>query len=436
MKLECSKKSLLNAINIVSKAVSTRSTLPILNCILLTGDREGFRLLASDRELSIETDNIESDLYEKGSVAIDAKMFADIIKALPTEMVTLTVDEKNVCHIKSGKSEFTINGQPAEQFPEVPVVNKRENIVLKSADIKNMIKQTIFSVATDESKPILTGELFKFDENCFNAVAIDGFRVSWRKTVCEYDGYTEMVVPSKTLNELARLLSDDENEKATIYYSSSYILFEIKGCTIVSRLLDGEFLNYENLFVENSPVKLTANTHELLSAFERATIVSEDNKKTPVILTIKENNLNIRTTTDRGLVNEDVPITLDGEELVIHVQVLVHRFHHPLGVVGVVDGKAAGVADLLRPAAQDAHTGRVEGGGKHLVALFPAQHPAQALLHLPGRLVGEGDGHHVPAAHGVLPQHAVQPAGRGGAGHDGTAQGLDVLFGGGAGQLF
>ena len=165
MKLECSKKSLLNAINIVSKAVSTRSTLPILNCILLTGDREGFRLLASDRELSIETDNIESDLYEKGSVAIDAKMFADIIKALPTEMVTLTVDEKNVCHIKSGKSEFTINGQPAEQFPEVPVVNKRENIVLKSADIKNMIKQTIFSVATDESKPILTGELFKFDEN-------------------------------------------------------------------------------------------------------------------------------------------------------------------------------------------------------------------------------------------------------------------------------
>ena len=188
MKLECSKKSLLNAINIVSKAVSTRSTLPILNCILLTGDREGFRLLASDRELSIETDNIESDLYEKGSVAIDAKMFADIIKALPTEMVTLTVDEKNVCHIKSGKSEFTINGQPAEQFPEVPVVNKRENIVLKSADIKNMIKQTIFSVATDESKPILTGELFKFDENCFNAVAIDGFRVSWRKTVCEYDG--------------------------------------------------------------------------------------------------------------------------------------------------------------------------------------------------------------------------------------------------------
>lgn len=88
-----------------------------------------------------------------------------------------------------------------------------------------MIKQTIFSVATDESKPILTGELFKFDENCFNAVAIDGFRVSWRKTVCEYDGYTEMVVPSKTLNELARLLSDDENEKATIYYSSSYILF-------------------------------------------------------------------------------------------------------------------------------------------------------------------------------------------------------------------
>ena len=232
-------------------------------------------------------------------------------------IVTLTVDEKNVCHIKSGKSEFTINGQPAEQFPEVPVVNKRENIVLKSADIKNMIKQTIFSVATDESKPILTGELFKFDENCFNAVAIDGFRVSWRKTVCEYDGYTEMVVPSKTLNELARLLSDDENEKATIYYSSSYILFEIKGCTIVSRLLDGEFLNYENLFVENSLVKLTANTHELLSAFERATIVSEDNKKTPVILTIKENNLNIKTTTDRGLVNEDVPITLDGEELVI-----------------------------------------------------------------------------------------------------------------------
>lgn len=319
MHIECNKNNLINAINIVLKAVTTRSTMEILSCILLVADREGFRLIGNDLKLSIETSSIESEVYEKGSIALDAKLLSDIVRSLPTEYVTINVDDKFNCTITSGKSIFNIKGIDGEQFPKPETLNRNIGETEISALIlKNMIKQTIFSVAVEDNRPILTGELLKFDENELHIVAIDGYRVSWRKSPIEYSSYTELVVPAKTLNEICRLLPDDEETKVKIIFSSMHIMFIFDKCTVVSRLLDGDYLNYENLFNSESPLVLTTNTQELLTALSRATIISDDNKKTEITLTISDRFLNINTTTSIGTLNEDVAINIEsGDDLII-----------------------------------------------------------------------------------------------------------------------
>lgn len=319
MHIECNKNNLINAVNIALKAVTTRSTMEILSCLLLVADRDGFRLIGNDLKLSIETANIESEVYEKGMVALDAKLFSDIIRSLPTEIVTLKVDDHFNCTITSGKSVFNIKGIDGEQFPKPETLNRNiGETEIGALTLKNMIKQTIFSVSVEDNRPILTGELLKFDENELHIVAIDGYRVSWRKAPIEYSSYTEIVVPAKTLNEICRLLPDDDETKVKIVFSSMHIMFTFDKCTIVSRLLDGDYLNYENLFSSESPLVITTNTQELLTALSRATIVSDDNKKTEITITIKERFLNINTITSIGTLNEDVSINIErGEDLVI-----------------------------------------------------------------------------------------------------------------------
>lgn len=319
MYIECNKHNLLNGINTVIKAVSNRSTLDILSCILLISDREGFRLIGNDLKLSIETSNINAEIFEKGSVALDAKLFSDIIRNLPTDNVSLKVDENFNCQISSGKSIFNIKGFDGEQFPKPESLEIKNNeIKIKSNILKTMIKKTIFSVGTEENRPILTGELLKFNNKKFNVVAIDGYRVSWRNTEIDCDNYLELVVPAKTLNEVCRLLPDDES-LVTLVFSDVNIMFIVDNCKIVSRLLDGEYLNYENLFYNNFPIEVIANTSDLLTAISRATIVSDDSKKTEITLTISDKFMNIYANTSVGTLNEDVSINCDSEEdLIIH----------------------------------------------------------------------------------------------------------------------
>ncbi len=320
MYIECNKQNLINAINIVSKAVTARSTLDILSCILLIADRKGFRLIANDLKLSIETSEIESELYEKGAVAIDARIFSEIIRKLPSEFVTIKTDDKYNCEIKSGKSIFNIRGQNPEQYPmPEELKNNITEIEIGSLTFKNMIKKTIFSVATEDVRPILKGEQIKFDEGYINIAAIDGCRVSWRRRPVDYNEYNEFVVPGKALNELCRLLPDDDSKKIKIIFSSMHILFELEQCRMISRLLDGDYLNYENLFNNDFDTRITVNTLDMLSSLERAVIVSDDSKKTDVKLTVNNNFINIECNSSIGNVVEDVPINMEaGEGLVIN----------------------------------------------------------------------------------------------------------------------
>lgn len=316
MNIVCEKTLLVNAINTVSKAVDQRSTMDILKCILLVADRAGFRLIGNDLELSIETANMETEMYEKGEIALDAKMFSDIIRNMSGDFITIKTDDNNLCTITSEKSTFNIMGQPGSNFPKPSEVKKDNgNILIPASELKNAIKKTIFAVAVEETRPILTGELFKFDDGYLNIVAIDGFRVSWRKIKVDYNFYTEMVVPSKTLYEIIRLLPDDNERLVSIHYTSRHIMFEFDGCVVISRLLDGDFLKYESYFDGETSTKVTLSTIDFLRALERATIVTPPNSKTTVNLSIKANLLNINTKTALGTSNDDISIQLEGEEL-------------------------------------------------------------------------------------------------------------------------
>lgn len=318
MHIVCEKSLLVNAINTVSKAVDQRSTMDILKCILLVADRAGFRLIGNDLELSIETANMETEMYEKGEVALEAKMFSDIIRNMSGDFVTIKSDEKNFCTITSDKSTFNIMGMKGSDYPRPSEVKKDNGTIeVASNELKNAIKQTIFSVAVEDTRPILTGELFKFDDGYLHIVAIDGFRVSWRKIKVDYNVYTEMVVPAKTLNEIIRLLPDDSDTMVYIHYTSRHIMFEVNGCIIISRLLDGDFLNYESLFDGETTTTVTVNTSDLLKSLERATIITPSNRKTSVNLTIRDNIMNIYSKTDLGTSNDDINIKLEGNELVI-----------------------------------------------------------------------------------------------------------------------
>lgn len=320
MYVNCSKENLIANINISLKAVSTKTTLPILECILLIANDKGFRLISNNLELGIETRNIESEIIEKGCVALEAKIFSDIIKSLPEEAVSIEVSNNNTTIIKSGKSEFKISGQKGEEFPLLPEIEKSTKIKINSINLKNMIRQTIFSVAQDETKPILTGELIEIKNEDFNIVAIDGFRVSFRKTNIE-NVYKDInvVVPSKTLNEISKILSDknNDNEKINIYFSDKHILFEINDCTIISRLLEGEFLKYEQIFTDEYTTQIEVNRLFFIQGLERATLVSKEIKKNPVKLNIESNKLTITSNADFGTSYEEINIETEGENLEI-----------------------------------------------------------------------------------------------------------------------
>lgn len=317
MNIKCKKNILLNNINIVLKSVSSRTTLPILECILLKADKEGFRLISNDLELGIETSNIEADIIEKGIVALEAKIFYDIIKNMPEGEISIEVDEKNVTVIKNGKTQFKILGQNGEEFPTLNTIEKEEKYVVNSHIFKNMIRQTKFSVSTDESKPVLTGELIEIKEGYLNIIAIDGFRVSFRRTQISKDfKNAEVVVPAKTLNEIIKILPDKEDSTVNLYFNENYILFELDSCIVVSRLLDGEFLKYEQIFTDDYNTKINIDRLNLLNSLERASLISKDNKKTPVKLQIKnDERLVITSNTEFGTSYEEVYIDLEGEGL-------------------------------------------------------------------------------------------------------------------------
>ena len=317
MKVVCHKDNLIQGINIVQKAVSTKSTQPILEGILIEA-ADNLKLTGNDLEIGIES-FIEADILTKGSIVINSKMLGEIVRKLPDSMVMMEVRENKSVYIECENSHFEIRGLPADGYPALPEINRQEVLKIKQNVLRDMIRQTVFAVGSDPNRPILSGSMIENNENNFTIVSIDGFRLALRQKEFETENGAVVfnaVVPGKTLNEVVKILQPEDNN-IEICKSKNQILFDLGNCRIVSRLLEGEYMNYRSIIPKEYETKIKVKTKELLSSIERATLVSIEEKKYPVKFKISDEKLIISSNTELGNVREEINVDLTGERIEI-----------------------------------------------------------------------------------------------------------------------
>ena len=233
MKIICTKSDLVHAVSIVSKAVSNNTTLPILKCILIEASTGNIKLTANDMELGIET-TIDGQIHQPGKIAIEAKLFSEIVRKLPDNDITIETDDQYKATITCEKACFQIMGQEGEEFPSLPEIEKNQNITLSQFSLKEVIRQTIFSISDNENTKLMTGELFEVKDDQLSVVSLDGHRISIRHIELKdhYDPF-KVVVPGKTLQEIVKIISGEMDENVSIYVTSKHILFEFDNTRVV-----------------------------------------------------------------------------------------------------------------------------------------------------------------------------------------------------------
>ncbi len=317
MKLTCSRNQLMDAISTVQRAVSTRSTNPILDGILLKADQE-LVLTGYDSETGIEY-RMEADISHKGGLVVPARVLSEVVRKLPDNHVYLAIKDETVLVVESGKSVFNIRGFAADQYPEILFIEEESKISLKQSTLKEMINQTIFAVSTDQSRPILMGLNMICENETLTLVALDGFRLAVRKE--EIPGMeinANIIIPSKAMSEIARIMQDTD-EEVVISPSHNYIIFNRGEVKVVTRLIRGEFLNYRSILPRDADTSLMISPEVLLAAVIRASImIDTDDRRFPVVFSMPdEDTLTIESKTDIGTAREEIPVALSGEKVEI-----------------------------------------------------------------------------------------------------------------------
>lgn len=313
MRIITDKSTLLEGINIVQKAVPSKTTLPILEGILFQAKNGKLTLVSTDLEMGIETTS-SVDVIEQGSTVVSSKIIGEIVRKLPDSDVEIeTID--NFVYIKSENSEFKVLSFSTEEFPELPSVSREKGLSLTSSMLKEMIKQTIVAVSNDEIRPILTGVLMEVDGNQVTMVALDGFRMAVRVASALNDENFKAVIPGKTLVEIGKILNDTE-DPVSIFISRNQILFHIGETTVVSRLLEGEFINYKQLLPTEYKTKIVLKKENLLDACDRAALFAKDSNNS-IKFEIYDDMMNIKSNSDNGDVHEQINISKTGDDIEI-----------------------------------------------------------------------------------------------------------------------
>ena len=317
MKLVCSKSNLLNGVNIVSKAVPNKTTMSILECILIDATGSQIKLIANDMELGIET-VIEGEIIEKGQIALDAKILLDIVRKLPDNDVTIVTDNSFKTNITCEKAKFTIIGKSGEDFSYLPSIERIDSIIISQFTLKEVVRQTIFSIADNDNNKLMTGELFEIDGDTLKVVSLDGHRISIRKIELK-NSYPsrKVVVPGKTLNEVSKILSGDADKDVSIFFTGKHIVFEFDQTTVVSRLIEGEYFKIDQMLSSDYETKVTINKKELLDCIDRATLLVKEGDKKPIIINITDDSMELKINSVIGSMNEDIDINKSGKDLMI-----------------------------------------------------------------------------------------------------------------------
>ncbi len=317
MKLICSKSNLLTGVQTVSKAVPSKTTMSILECILVNADKDKITLTANDMELGIET-IIEGNVLEKGIIALDAKIFLEIVRKLPDSDITIEADSNYKTIITCEKSRFTIIGKSGEDFSCLPLIERNDPVIISQYTLKEAIRQTIFSISDSDNNKLMTGELFEINDDKLKIVSLDGHRISIRKINLKNSyPFIKVVVPGKTLNEISKILSGDQEKDVQICFSDKHIIFEFDQTTVVSRLIEGEYFRIDQMLSNDYETKVKINKKELLNCIDRATLLVKEGDKKPIIINITDINMELKMNSTVGSMNEEIDIEKTGKDLMI-----------------------------------------------------------------------------------------------------------------------
>ena len=317
MILICSIQNLLYGVNIVSKAVPTRTTMAILECILIDASANEIKLTANDMELGIET-KIEGQIEERGIIALDAKIFSEIVRKLPDSDVTIETDSNFKTTITCEKAKFNIVGKSGDDFSYIPFIERNESVHISQFTLKEVIRQTIFSIADNDNNKLMTGELFEINENELKVVSLDGHRISIRKIqLKENYEHKKVVVPGKTLQEVSKILPGNADSEVDIYITENHIVFEFDNTTVVSRLIEGEYFKIEQMLSSDYETKVKINKRELLDCIDRATLLVKEGDKKPIIMNVTDDSVQLKINSFIGSMDEEIDVKKDGKDILI-----------------------------------------------------------------------------------------------------------------------
>jgi len=316
MKIACSTQLLAEACQNVQRAVSTKTSIPAVEGILIRAQDSELRLTGYDLELGIQT-GIEARVQEEGGIVLNARVFCDILRKLPGEVVGIESDSRNLATIKSGEANYSLVGISAEEYPELPSVVGGYPVVLSQGTLKEMVQQTIFAVAVKDNKVVHTGVKFEIEDGELRLVAVDGVRLALRRERISYDGEPlSFVVPAKTLSEVVKLM--EENDAfISMGVGKRHIVFDVLGYSVVSRLLDGEFLNYKTTIPQNVSTAVRVGAKKFIESIERTSLIITDKLKSPVKCVFQTDQIHVSSVTALGTASDRLPAEIEGDSLEI-----------------------------------------------------------------------------------------------------------------------
>ncbi len=317
MKFICSKTNLLNGVQIVSKAVPSKTTMSILECILIDATGDKIKLTANDMELGIET-KIDGDIIEKGIIALDAKIFLEIVRKLPDNNISVETNDDFKTTIVCEKAKFNIIGKAGDDFSYLPEIEKKDYITISQFTLREIVRQTIFSISDSDVNKLMSGELFQIQENELKVVSLDGHRISIRKIeLKQVYPNIKVVVPGKTLNEVSKIISGDVDKEINIFFTEKHIIFEFDETIVVSRLLEGEYFKIDQMLSNDYETKIQINKKELLDCIDRATLLVKEGDKKPIIINITNTFMELKINSFVGSMNETIDIEKEGKDILI-----------------------------------------------------------------------------------------------------------------------
>lgn len=315
MKFTVMRSDIVSAVQNVSRAVSTKATLPALEGILIKAYNNTLTLSGYDLELAITT-TVEATVSVEGEIVVGAKLFADIVRKLPEEIVTFETDERMIIYINSGNAAYQIVGISSMEYPEMPKFDAMDEIKLSAGVLKNMIKQTIYAVSDNINKPIYTGSLFDIKDKIMRVVAIDGYRMAIRQENIDTDVEQRFIVPGKMQSEILKLITDDEKE-VLIVVGQRHVSFTLENYSIVSRLIEGNFLDYRTTVPKGEDTVIRINTRSLINSVDRIALITSDRVQSPVRFSITQDEIKLSCKTAVGRANDEIPVSTIGKDVEI-----------------------------------------------------------------------------------------------------------------------